>query len=249
MRYAPGSTPIWTASLLDENLEPVTPDTITVDIIDSNGLTVVNNGVPTEIVEGSWQFTGYQIPLDAPTGLWKIEWTVILNGDVSFGEEEFEVVLGGIIVNPDFLTLYGPLRSRIGEVSKLPADQNGSDTLFLTSEIAEILALHGGQLNNATLEGWERKTAKLQHLIDFHESGSERNLSRKFIQAKQMLDHWTRIVSADAVSRQSALAGRVVGQVASLRDCLPSAPIRTGFSGLYERYYLTHRLIIPVTWS
>jgi hypothetical protein len=125
-------------------------------------------------------------------------------------------------------------------------EQNGSDTLFSNDDIADLLVYAGNDLDVATYEGWKRKAAHLQRLIDISESGSDRNLSQRFRQAKSMLDFWGGMLAAQASETSIAMAGRVVGRVVNLRqeeDPNPGTP----FSGYSEhiRMYPTHRLLIP----
>lgn len=240
MQYAPGQDALLSVTFTDSNGVPRDPDTISVDIFDPSGNLVVADGVPVQDGVGFWTYT-FAIPVDAENGLWKIVWKVSFDGVPTTGEELFDVEPPGILVAPSQLMLHTALRSRVGEVSKLPADQEGSDTMFATSEISEILLLKANDLDAATLEAWERKAARLQRLIDFNESGTERNLSRKFIQAKQMVDYWYRVLASTAQVRSQALAGRVVGVPVRLRGDVPSAPILNGFSGIYERQFPTHR--------
>lgn len=247
MQYAPGSRPVFYASFTDENLQPTDPDEIIVRIYDPDGVLQYEGSEAVKDSTGNYHFDAYEIPEETSLGLWKIEWEAITNGQVSFGEENFDVTVGGVIVNPAGLVYHGPLRSRLGEVSRLDVDQNGSDTLFSNAEISEILTMQSYDLDRATLEGWQRKAAKLQHLIDISESGSERALSRKFIQARQMLDHWARRLSDASEARSAALTGRVVGKVLSLREEEPLRAYPWGPTTDVIRAYPTHRLLIPAT--
>lgn len=256
MRVSPGSSPTFYAAFTDDSLNPKDAEIAYVDIFDAEGAQVVSNAVPVHDSVGNYHYT-YVIAPDAPQGLWRIEWQAVLNGRNAFGTEEFEVALAGILVNPSDMALHGPLRSRLGEVSRAAPELNGSDTLFLSSEIAEILTLSHNDLDLATLEGWERKAARLSRLIDVAESGTQRTLSQKFDQAKQMVDHWTKMIAASRELRATALAGRVVGKPMNLRDPLssmflvgsqPNALSRV-WTGSYDRLYATHRLLIPYGWN
>jgi len=245
VRYTPGSTATFYAPFIDEAGNPKDPDSVTVDVTDANGTEIVTDGVPTQDALGAFHFD-LDLAEDAPWGLWSINWTAIFDGNTVPGREDFEVAFDFVVLSN--VLLHSTLRSRLGEVSKLPADQNGSDTMFLTEEISEILSLTNNDLDRATLEGWQRKAGHLQRLIDFNEAGTERNLSRKFIQAKQMQDYWLRVVSQTGQIRSTALAGRVVGKVIHLRSDAPSAPVLTGLGAMNERMWPVNRswtLMIP----
>lgn len=244
MRYAPGTDAEFEATFTDSFGNLVDPDTIHVDIWDSEGLQVLDNGIPTQLGLGSYQYV-HAIPLDAPLGLWKVEWHAVVDGLNAFGEEIFEVDPAPE-VTPSDQVAHSRLRSRLGEVSKLPDDQNGSDTLFSTTDIADLLSYAEGDLDYATFEGWKRKAAHLSRLIDISESGSDRSLSQRFKQAKAMLDHWGKVLSETGNAHAGAIAGRVVGSVINMRKCEDPLP-GTPFSGYTDhiRMYPTKRLVIP----
>lgn len=255
MRYSPGSNPTFFASFTDTEMNLKDPDTIYVDVVDANGTKIIDNGTPVKDSLGSFHFE-VPLPADAPTGLWYIDWQAVVNGANAFGREEFDVEVAGVLVNPSGLALHAPLRARVGEVSLLPADQNGSDTMFSTAEIAEMLGRWHLDLDRATLEAWERKAARLQRLIDFAESGTQRTLSTKFRQAKAMVDYWSALIERNRQLRSTAMAGRIPARVATMREqpsyayLVGSQPNSFSFGPMadYTRLFPTHRLLIPALW-
>lgn len=256
MRVSPGSNPTFYVAFTDEQLLPTDPTSVTVDVFNGEGAQVVSNAVPVKDSTGNYHYTVAVAP-DAPQGLWRIDWEAMLDGRVALGSEEFDVAAAGMLVNPGDMAFHAPLRSRIGEVSRLAADQNASDTMFAPAEIAEILTLSAHDLDKATLEGWERKAARLSRLIDVAESGTQRTLSQKFDQANKLVEHWRLTVENIRLLRAQALSGRVVGKVVSLREptsmmfivgTQPNAYTRAWLPS-YDRYFPTHRLIVPYGWN
>ncbi len=74
----------------------VAPITPRVDIYNPSDVLVLNNGVPDLISLGRYEFT-YDVPVDAPLGLWKALWTGTINGTLVEGEDFFTVVAAGVI--------------------------------------------------------------------------------------------------------------------------------------------------------
>lgn len=244
MRFTPPTDAELIANFVNQDMQPADPDTITVDLFDPNGVQLVNDDPgAVRLGLGEWQYT-YALAADVPFGTWSLYWHVVIDGVPVEAREDFDVLPAGIDTTSD-LVMNSALRARVGE-SKAVGDPAGANTMFTDEEVSEILVMTSHSLDAATLEAWERKAARLQRLIDFHESGTERNLSRKFIQAKQMVDYWFRVISSTTQIRSQALAGRVVGVPVRLRGDTPSAPILTGVGSMYERMYPTHRaFMIP----
>lgn len=247
MPYSQGSTAELEATFTSSYGNPVDPDTVHVDLWDSEGTRVVDNGVPERLSLGTYRYS-FAIPEDAPSGLWRIEWQAVVDEMNAFGDEAFVVGSIDVVDHPEQIVQFR-LRSRLGEVSR--AGDN-SDTMFDDDAIADLISYAGGDIDLATYEGWKRKTAHLARLIDVGESGSDRLLSQRFRQAKSMMDFWAAVVSEIEVSRRSAMTGRVTGSVINLRntgrdDGHPGTP----FSGYTEhiRMYPIKRLLIPAILS
>lgn len=246
MRYAPGTTAELTATISDSGNDPVTPTSVLVDIYDTDGTVVVNDGVPVNVSPGLYLYE-YDIPSDADKGLWRIEWRIVVSGNTALGVEYFEVYDEQDAAPDEANVVFNSLlRSRIGEPKTDPLG-DGSETLFTDFQIAMIYNKTSGNLNRATLEGWLWKMAYYSSLIDVTESGSDRPLSQKFKQAKEMVDAWRRFVGDDDAAAASAMAGRVVGKAVNLRCCDSDSSNPYPFSGYsyHVRMYPTHRLIIP----
>lgn len=243
MRWTPGSTATMTASFQKATGEPVDPSGVMAAVRDANG-TVLASGTPTKVVVGDYAFT-FNIPVDAVLGLWRIEWSGNVGGLLVLGDEEFDVVAqeGEVVVVPGDLS--DRLRGRLGEVSKLPPEENGSDTMFTNTEIRDFLVSVGNDLDLASVEGWLHKAARYAVLVDINENGSDRNLSQKFRNSQKMADFWSKRVAEAHKSRSGAVAGRVVGRVVSLRQeaCDKQYPFSESSDNIRE--YPTHRLIIP----
>lgn len=248
MEFAPGTDAVLDTTVATSQGQPIDADTLNVDLFDADGSQVVDNGVGgvlTQLATGTYRFT-YPLPLDAPTGLWRIEWEATVNDVMAVASEVFDVAATSvIIITPGIALNNSRLRSRLGE-PKVDPDGDGSETMFNDTSIAEMLDLSGNNLNRATLEGWLRKEARYSRLIDIAESGSERKLSQKFKNAKDMVAFWKGVIGTETDQHATAIAGRVAGRVASLR-CRPSSSSSPYpfFDGENVRAYPTHRLICP----
>lgn len=200
----------------------------------------VATGPGVNINPGSYTFT-WEVPVDAAVGVYELEWHATHNGLILGGSEFFEVTLPGALLVPDSITL---LRSRADD--PIPVGGTDADTEFPNDVLQSYLALTGNDMDRATLVVWQIKAARLSHLVDVVESGSERKLSQKARQAKTMLDYWTRIVSDASVLRSKALGGRVVARTASLDDSDPAWMLlqSTPFGDQYVRAYPTYRMVV-----
>lgn len=78
------------------------------------------------------------------------------------------------------------LRSHIGEA--LPDDGEEEDTLFMNTELDEIIGRGGDDFNTTLAYAWASKAGRLAHLVDLNEDGSDRKLSQSFKNAKAMMD-------------------------------------------------------------
>ena len=248
--FSPGTTAHLPVSFIDAYGNPIDMDAVDVQIFDPNGLAVdMSAATMDHLGTGEYQ-ENYPIAADALVGNWTIEWTGWLAGLAAPGDDEFGVQFSNVTVITSESALQSSLRARLGEVKRDP-DGTGTETLFDDEQIANILSYASNDLDLATLEGWKRKAAHFSRLVDFSELGSDRNLRQKFTNAKMMIDTWTGIVNRGDQSRSDALAGRVVGRVASLRESPSDANLGL-FAGrpvTSTRMYLTKRLIIPAILS
>lgn len=251
MRYAPGTTAELTATISESDGDPIDPTSVLVDIYDGDGTAVVDDGVPDQVSTGLYRYE-YDIPSDADKGLWRIEWRIVVSGNASLGVEYFEVYEESDPAPSEVnFVINSLLRSRLAEVKTDPLG-DGSETRFTDLQLAMIYDLAGSNLDKATLEGWRWKMAYYAQLVDITESGSDRNLSQKFKQAKDMVDFWRKFIADDDVATSAALAGRVVGRAINLRcDDSEDSGNPYPFSGYsyHIRIFPTHRLIIPAILS
>jgi hypothetical protein len=67
------------------------------------------------------------------------------------------------------------LRSLLGE--EIPAGGDASDTNFTEEKIDDLLAASGGDLQAATVAGWQIKAAIYSDMVDVAEGNSSRALS------------------------------------------------------------------------
>lgn len=217
-------------------------DAVAVTISDPDANEVVSDAAATRISQGTYRYT-FSAPSDAPVGLWTLDWAATLGSSPVNGSEPFEVLAAVVMVLDSSLqSNQARLRARLNE-----RDEN--DSIFANEEITEILTLSGDDLDSATLEGWIRKMAHFQELIDYHESGVDRELSQKFRNAQKMVDFWQRTLAANAIAVASR-GNRVVGRPINL-DESDDEVLATPFSGYSDniRMYPTHRFLIPAIIS
>lgn len=236
MRWSPGATATLTVTYTDDTGAAVDPTSVVADIFDPNDVHEVVAGAPEHVSQGLYAYE-YEIAPDAELGLWRIEWTAVISGEDVLGGEMFEVNPIGVNVNFASEVNASILRSRLSE---------HDDEIFNDAAIQDLLAYANGDLDAATYEGWLRKMARYQRLVDVVESGSDRKMSQKFKQAKVMVDLWGGFIGADNDQRSDAIAGRIVGRVVNLR-CSDEPVLLTPFSGYSDHIHMypTHRLLIP----
>lgn len=216
--FAVGTTAELFANFVKDGAEPVDPSSLAFDIIRiEDDVIVLADAVPERISLGYYK-ASWDIPNDASLGAYRIHWKVVIEGIPANGYEAFDV--GTTEMTTDQQLLNERLRARLSE-EKTDEFGDGSETMFKDSAIFDMLGMTGNNLNLATLEGWIRKAAKFQRLIDISESGSTRELSQKFKSAKEMIDLWTNRCGKDAEGRLAAMRGRVVGRAVNLREPLP----------------------------
>lgn len=247
MTYPVGRTANLRATFLDRDGNLADPDEVTVNIFDPAEVQVVVDGIPVRESVGQYRYD-LELAEDDPIGQWHADWHALIDDLVADGREDFTVTLYAEIESD--AANENLLRSRLGEVSKLPYSEQGSDTIFSTAEITEILARFPGDLDSATLEGWERKSARMSNLVDVSESGAQRTMTDKFKQAKQMCDFWRNVVHQGANARAAAMSGRAVGKVLSMRE--PVTPtFAIGFQpyGLGSGYGFAHDSLVVQAWG
>lgn len=244
MRYTPGFPAELTATFTDLAGNLIDPDVIEVDLSSPNGSVVSGSTDVERISLGFYKFT-YDLPEDAPLGLWRIDWTVEEEGRQATAGEVFEVEEPGVVIGPGGYSEREQLRARLFE-EKTDPEGNGSETFFTDATLDDMIVMFGGSLDAATLEGWRRKAARYQRLIDIDESGSNRKLSQKFRQAVVMVQMWNGVIGDASEARSAALRGRVVGRPVNLRT-YDTQPVLTPFSGYTDhiRVYPTHRFVYP----
>lgn len=247
MRYSPGMEAKPTITFVNTSGDLADPESVSVEIRGPGGTVIASTDDPERISPGFYTFT-WLIPLDATLGLYEARWEAEIGGLVAVGEDPFEVESGGVVTPVDLQEII-VLRSRLAE-PKPEGDADGTQTFFSDNTLQMMYAGAGGDLDEATLEGWMRKAAYYQQFYNVGESGSERQMSQKFRQAVAMVDIWRSVVNKNAQGRTGAsLRGSVVGRPVNLRQngYVDAAPLSWPFSGYSEhiRIFPTHRLMIP----
>lgn len=77
----------------------VDPTTPRVDLIDPVDTEVVTDAVPTQDAVGLYHYD-YEVPVDAPLGVWTAHWTGVINGSPVADDDSFEVTEAGVIEFP-----------------------------------------------------------------------------------------------------------------------------------------------------
>lgn len=180
------------------------------------------------------------VEFDQP-GRWFYRWVgdgAVVDAATGYAWVNPALTSGALDLSEIDLTVW-QLRARLGEAP-------GDYSIFGEDDLMEILAYADDDIDTATFEGWKRKAARLSRLIDVSESGSDRQLSQRYKQAKSMLDYWGKTLSDAGNAHADAIAGRVVGRVinwAKVEDPNPGTP----FSGYSEHIhaYPTHRFLMP----
>lgn len=236
MIVQPGQDADLTVVFTDDQGQPVDPTSITADIFDPDNSLVVEGEIPVRLSEGFYLYT-WLVPEDAELGEYRVEWRSTIGGNSAFGFELFDVsniIDGGIVAPAD---MQQALRDRLDEKT---------EALFSNDDIVDILFMHGNNLDEATVEGWQRKMARYARLVDVSESGTDRKMSQKFKNAQAMVKFWQGVLDATATIDVGRYRTLVVGRVVNLRGT-GSQSLLTPFSGYADhvREYPTHRLVIP----
>lgn len=116
-----------------------------------------------------------------------------------------------MVVTPEQITR---LRRLVGD--KLSDAGDDSDTFWKDSELEDILNEANGSMNLAAYKGWQEKAAEYARLIDISESGADRRLSQRHVNATRMVEIFRKNI-ADGFD--SPGKSRVVARVASLDEC------------------------------
>lgn len=246
MKYVAGAEAVFQASFFAPGNIPVVLDADpTVEFFDLDdapaleGVAVVISQVDT----AEWSAT-ILIPVSTDLGWYKIVWTALIDGIPAVGAENFELVAEGSVQIED---PEKSLRRRLRDVLADPPDD--TDAFFMNDEIHSLLAMNSGDVIGAAYDGWLIRAAFYQEHIDIIESGSDRRMSQMFKNAMAMVDFYKKARDAESGKKADAIAGRVVGVVASLRGeyvdtfgLLASARYRASQSrGAYVRIFPLHR--------
>lgn len=246
MKYVIGDDAVFQASFYTPgNLPATLDDDPTVAFFDPDDVSALDGA--TVVIEqtspATWAAT-VTIPGDTDPGWYKIVWTALINGVPAVGVENFELVIQGAVVIND---LERNLRRRLRDTLADPGDDSGA--FFLDEEIHSLLAMNGNDVIGAAYDGWLVRAAFYQEHIDIIESGSDRRMSQMFKNAMAMVDFYKKARDGESNTRADAIAGRVVGVVASLRGeyvdafgILASARYRASQStGAYVRIFPLYR--------
>lgn len=214
MKYVIGDSAVFQASFYTPTNLPATldedPTVAFFDIEDNDAL----GGAVVDIEQTSPATWAAQvlIPGDVEPGWYKIVWTALINGVPAVGVENFELVIQGNVVIND---LERNLRRRLRDTLTDPGDDSGA--FFLDEEIHSLLAMNGNDIIGAAYDGWLVRAAFYQDHVDVIESGSDRRMSQMFKNAMAMVEFYRKAKLGNVADKNAAIAGRVVGVVASLR--------------------------------
>lgn len=236
MRYTQGepATPPPSATFRNWQGTLVDPQSVTIDLFDANDVLVVNNGVPTRLSLGLYEYP-YEFAEGATLGIWHIVWSAVIDGAAVEGDEYFEVVLAGeITIN----AVFSRLRRMVGD--RIPPGKTDDDTFFSDEEIADLFDQANENLNRAAMFGWFAKMAEFAKLIDRNTSGADLPMSQMYKNAERMFKHYAELAGEDT----AAVVGRIVGRAINLRET-PCTQVMTG-SGTYrtELYSTTARRLL-----
>lgn len=246
MRISAGNAASFDASFLLPNQTPAV-------LVSDPTLTFFRNGVQiwedeevviTDQGSGTWSAVVI-VPSDSLPGWVEAKWQVEATTGAVEGSEMFEVYVGTVSTTQ----AESNLRRRLRDA--LPDGSDDSSAFFLNDEIHSLLAINGGSIVGAAYDGWAIRAAHYQTLVDVEESGSSRRLSQMFKNAEAMMKFYEKALESETGVNSSAIAGRVVGVVASLRgeyvDALGLATV--GFittDAMYVRPFPLKRLLTGI---
>lgn len=254
MRVLIGSTPTFEGSFFTGSGDPAVLDGPPVVTFFRDGEEVWANleRVVTEVEPGSGRWAAVvTTPSDSVPGWVQIQWlaTVLDGADFITGTESFELVSHYRPIEPG--EAMHILRRRLRDVLTDPADDSGA--FFSDDEIHTFLAINGGNLNAAALDGWLIKAAHFSKFVDVDESGSSRRLSQMFKNAEAMVNFYRKATDADEATTATWRKQGIVGRVASLRGEYNDTfglqfLARNGIapSYVYSRPFPTKRLITGI---
>lgn len=240
MNVIRGSNATFSAEFVTSTGVLIDPTGLVVDIIGSNNVIRVNDAIPTKLSLGFYQFV-YAVPIGETLGTWRIEWA---SPSQFFGAEEFKVVSADVVAFFGTTSdLIMQLRRRLGEVSRLPAGNNASDTMFTDGDLRKVLDFVDNDIDKASLEGWLYKEAYYAKMVDMNEHGSDRKLSQLWKQAQVMVNQYAKVVGDEAEALRAGF--RVVGRAMDLAR--EEESLQTPFSGYSDhvRVYPQKRFLVP----
>lgn len=250
MRVVIGSTPTFEAQFLtsEGGVAPLLADPTVRFFRDGEQVWQEVDYIVTDLGGGKWQVV-VTTPSDSIAGWASIMWEAnTADGPIS-GQESFELVTSSLSVQSS--EIESILRRRLRDVLSDPNDDTGA--FFSNDEIHTMLAISGGSLNAAALEGWLMKAAYYSRFVDVEESGSSRRLSQMFKNAEAMVNFYRKAADTDSAASASSMKRGIVGRVASLRgEYVDTFGLqflsRNGIapSYMYVRPFATKRLITGI---
>jgi len=169
-------------------------------------LTVSN---PTELQLDSYQYL-WSVPADAALGIWEARWTGTYAGATLAGSEFFEVTLTGLVTFPANVKV---LRQHVGD--RLLAGMSSDDLFYTDQELQTILVKNLNNVAAATIEGWFIKMAQYAELVDHVESGAERRMRQKFVNAREIYKGL--VDKSDKDNKARLLSKGIIGKAINLR--------------------------------
>lgn len=243
MKFETGTTATLTASFFSSGVIPATLDEapdISFYLPDDTPALEDADAVITNTAPGVWEAV-FGVPENVDSGWYKAVWHGLLDGEDIYGIENFQIVEYGSILP---LTTERSLRRRLND--KLDDESDDSDAFFTDDEILGLLAMGGGDIFQAALDGWAIKMAWFSDSVDINESGSERKGSQLFRQAQMMAKFYSDGIKERSAA-QTAAQPLPVAVVASLRrdraTSIPYNPFTLNTDGPHCRLFPLKRFM------
>jgi len=239
MMYARGGV----ADLRADFVVPTDVTAVTLEIRDPLGVVFLTVNNPTQVEFNSYQHL-WVVPSVAALGIWEARWSGTYGGSTITASEFFEVTLPGLVTFPANVKV---LRQHVGD--RLLAGMSSDDLFYTDQELQTILVKNLNDVAAATIEGWFIKMAQYAELVDHVESGAERRMRQKFVNAREI---YKGLVDKSAKDNKERLLSRgIIGKAINLRkdyhDPLgiggywPYLSSSSSGSPMYVRTYPLHR--------
>jgi len=228
------------ADLRADFVVPTNVTAVTLEIRDPLGVVFLTIN-PTQVEFNSYQYL-WVVPSVAALGIWEARWSGTYAGSTITASEFFEVTLPGLVTFPANVKV---LRQHVGD--RLLAGMSSDDLFFTDSELQTILVKNLNNVAAATIEGWFIKMAQYAELVDHVESGAERRMRQKFVNAREIYKGL--VDKSDKDNKERLLSRGIIGKAINLRkdyhDPLglgsPYHSFSSSGGSVYVRTYPLHR--------